>query len=322
MASKNQRAAVAVMRECSGKQGNSRRTTRNADSRVNYDDSSDSELSEPGSEEGESASDGDVEDEDAEEPEVKAPSRPAKHNRGRQTGLSLSLSKTDIASAAGRKRALSTSSEETITTRPRKLSRGEKKAESDNLSSDDDIYNAVDDISDSDLEERRILRGAETQDIIESEEENDYADFVMDEEMNDSAFAEQFARTDGPMGDLYSSEALNDTSAAADTEETPLRRVRFAGIDSSSSSSTSSDFDAAFPDLLGQELDYTTYQQMDFADDDDDDDDQSSDGYWELDPNNPNAEEDQMLRENGFYDDNGSSGYESGLLMACLMIRC
>ena len=246
-----------------------------------------------------SGTDADKEDEnntDDDEPDAKAPSGAVTRKRGHQTGLSLTLSNTNLAAAPrGTKRKLRTSTSDDI--RPNKVQKTFPSPQSQNVASensedDDDAYNAVNDISES--EESDIER-VEEQNIIESveyhakrgpsEDRDSWAGFTLDGiavEDESPFFSENFAVTE-PNSEIDLTLADNATANASPSPNAaPVRRVRFAEVSSTSSSQDSDVDDAVFPDLiLDQEnLHPTTRQLFEL---DDDAQQNSDESYWDPD---------------------------------------
>lgn len=280
--------------------------------------------------------DDDEEDEEAEEPAVDAPSGIVTRNRGHQTGLSLSLSNTTLeAFPRGTKRELSASTAFTTETRPRKtrrqIPRATKVHEDDNDDDDDDMYNAVNDISESDDDPSDIER-IEAQNIIKSVEraerarsEDSWAGFTLEGIAVDDEspfFAEHFAVTE-PNSEIDLEGTSNQVSGHTSPLPTsaPIRRVRFEGIDSSSSSddlSADSDMDeTTFPDLLFNQQDHILHNSTRQLFDMNDSEPQhlSDESFWDAETDTPVAVAKPKvgikLRRDDSSAEEDFSGYES-----------
>lgn len=180
------------------------------------------------------------------------------------------------------------------------------------ITSDDSDYSGVDLISDSEEDEPDV-EVAEEQAIIESEEEDDFADpqsameelenwngfdALDDDEPDNTFFAEQLPQSDGP--DVFTGAA----DWVADAEETENesqpeapRRVRFdlADSDSELSDTEENDNDNIFPDIFLDQgsLDPSFRRTIENDHDKDNDDPPSDDGsYWDF-----NGEDGDMLDE-------------------------
>jgi hypothetical protein len=277
----------------------------------------------------ESGTDADKEDDnndedDADEPAVEAPSGIVTRKRRHQTGLSLTLSNTTLNSLSrGTKRELSTSTVDGAEVRPRKQQKQKPLVEEDD-SSDDDVYNAVNDISESEENASDIER-VEEQNIIASVEsakpasDDNWSGFMLDGVAVDDEspfFSEHFAVTEPNSEiDLTPQDVPGADSSMPSPSSVPTRRVRFAGVSSSSSSGIDSEVDeAAFPDLLfDQEHLHPSTRQL-FEADDGEAQQLSDESYWEFDSREmlaPKTKDDQPQQESS--DD--FSGYESMSLL-------
>ena len=224
-------------------------------------------------------------EEDGEEAESFAPSEPNK-KRGHQTGLSVSLAFTTLGNDLNsRKRARCIEKDECESPSPKKASRPRRDTATSEGIEDDDNYDAVDLISETDDEED--LEREEEKIIIDSEEEHDkpkvdkrsrsrsssaegWDGFPADATPGDAPFFdEHFGRTEqcGEF-ELHSPTQLDDGKVSEEARTPPKRRVRFVDESprrsSSSSTSGGSEIDAdAFPDLFLQQdrLD-PTFRQM------------------------------------------------------------
>ena len=283
---------------------------------------------------GEDDSNGQDED-DEEEPESFAPSEPSKRH-GHQTGLSISLSNATLEpDANARKRVLDVESDEDESpSRPRKTSRWLPSAGIAVIIEDDDSYDAVDLISESDDEDD--IEREEEKVIIDSEEERSktktdkrhrsrsasaefWGGFSPDAAPEDAPFFdEHFGRTEHYSEfELYSPSQLDDEKALPEAQNSQKRRVRFAEdiprSSSSSFTSTTSEVDTnLFPDLFLQQdkLD-PAFRQM--IENDDGGEKSMSDGegsYWDLDHNDDFELEKHGLEDESSGSEGSSSGYE------------
>ena len=291
-----------------------RKTSRQTGTAVRIGDDGELTPPEDGDEDSDSSGDGEDEEEqdDEDEPEVFAPSELAKRKRGHQTGLSVSLSNTTLGS---RKRAHSSSSDDSEDTRrPAKASKFISHETVDSDSSDDDnIYNGVDLISESEGEDD--IQRDEEQMIIDSlAEQNSKANRRLQHHRTDSLeswegfpsdnptldeeapfFTEQIQRS-SPGGSIsYATGAISDTP----TQSRSTRRVRFADDveDSSSGSSTTSNSDIdndIFPDIfLSQDkLDPSFRNLIENGNDDGASQTGSEESYWDLDGTDANGAND------------------------------
>ena len=304
----NRRSAASASGKGPAQAAGLRRTTRSglkaSKTGATEIGSSSSELSE--NDDGEDASDEDLENEDADEPDDYAPSRSTRNRaRGHQTGLSLTLSKTDIGQAGRRKRRMSNSSEGTVTTRRIKRTKPSDFVEEACDTSEDEGYDAVNEISESE-EDASDIEQFDYQDI-EFDAEHGRIQWEQDGNMQNSAFDEQWSRTEHRnQRDRWTTSTFDGIDSAP-TDEVPVRRVRFAGIDSSSNGdNSSSENENLFPDLLLHEPEFIGSFMNGFADENDG---QSSDGYWDLEE----EDEEGIVAENGYAEPvSSSSGYESG----------
>jgi len=221
-----------------------------------HDDVSQSAESDADTEEG---NDEDGEEEDEGDEDVFAPSvGPLK--RGHQTGLSVSLSNTSLG-----KRGRSPDSSENEERPTSKMS----KTDGDGETSDDDAYNAVDDISGSEEEGEGDVEQTEERAIINSEEEDNTSEPGARGSFSSvgSVFGNGFdIGSDflfGPQPTFFDdslADVLRNNARDVDPEGVPVRRVRFAEevtkrpASSSSSSATESEDEAQiYPDLFVQQ---------------------------------------------------------------------
>jgi hypothetical protein len=255
------------------------------------------------------------------EPSVYASSGLASKKHGHQTGLSISLSNASLSNGInGRKRSMTGSStgveEWDLAKKTRKASNGSEHAPT---SDDDDDYNAVDDISDSDGEEPDVEKLEER--LIIDSEANQVDDFVVQDLRGDSS-DEWPGLDETPFADPHSLDLFANAMIERYYSPSPapaIRRVRFVEEiqqdSSSSSSSDDSEIDTSiFPDLFMEkdQLEAGIRQIIEG----DEDDESMTDGegsYWDL-----NHNEDFDLEQHGLEDDSEeqileeSSGYESG----------
>ena len=291
-----------------------------------------------------SEEDDDDENDDEEEPEGSAPSDKARKKRSYQTGH-IRRGRGKMVQATVRKRAWSGSSDDDIElARPAKVAKSIPQSPILVDESDDEDYNAVDLISDSDEEEPTVEKIEERM-IIDSEEENDAAfvprnnksrassvssDGWQGFDLEGSLFLSDMPFFDEQMGRLHADDLASETelyngNSIIELDHSPspppTRRVRFADDDivptHDNTTSTNSDADEdVFPDLFLQQdsLD-PTFRKL-IENDDDEDANSNMDGegsYWGL-----NRSKDFRLEKHGR--DNGnpsdscgsSSGYESG----------
>jgi hypothetical protein len=278
-------------------------------------------------------------EEDDDEPEGFALSGMTAVSEGLQTGHQSS---SPTKHTAGTKRFRSPTSDEEVESsrRPIKSPRSRRTVDSlhSNMATDDDDYNGVDLISDSDEEEPK-LEQLEERLIIDSEEENfddflahaslfksptsssdDWDGFPMDGNLlaDVKAFDEEIVRTQS----LHITETFDSTPLArrqSFSTPTPGRRVRFAddlpdlaGSMFATSSTTNSDF---FPDLFMQQdsLDPDFRRMIE--------NDLDEDGHSATDLGSPFQanfkHSHSQLQKSGVDDDEtsdggSSSGYESG----------
>ena len=228
--------------------------------------------------ESDSDSDADESNDDSDEadgePSVNAPSETVRQKRGHQTGLSVSLSNTNLYSGGTPKKRTwgNRVREEDDMTRPVKLS---KPVISESAVDSDDDYAGVDQISESDEEE---YEKAEELQIVQSEEEYDHGgkrpqplrtasleawpgtnNDVHSTPVDDGGFfAEHFGRTDPYGSNALFSPASFDGFSFDEEVPTPKpqpRRVRFADdVRGSSSSAVTTDAEQdLFPDLFLQQ---------------------------------------------------------------------
>ena len=321
---------------------------RTSGDRNTLEGSSDADETEGGDSSTEGDADEDEEEDGAIEPEEVAPSAKAVKNCGFRTGRKL-FDHVPRNVTSGTKRACSTSSDEVEKTRrPKKVTKFTKRDFALALPSDDEDYNGVDLISDSD-EEEPTLEKFEEQMIIDSEEEN-VEGFVsrlmpgaapgalfngwQDSALDDGLFLsdvpffdEQIGRAD-PQAfanaiDIYSEISVG--SHHFSPSPPPARRVRFAddvlrGSEGMLSPASSANNDI-FPDLfMPQDTLDPTFRLL--IENDNVDDVQSltdgEDFYLEFEHN-----DDFDLERHGLQDSSSdcgsSSGYESGCL-ACGVI--
>ena len=300
---------------------------------------------ESGNEDGEAeASEEDDDNDDEEEPEECAPSDKARKKRSYQTGH-IRRGRGKTVQATVRKRAWSGSSDDDVElARPTKAVKSVSRSANLVDESDDEDYNAVDLISDSDEGEPTVEKIEERM-IIDSEEENDAAfvprnnksrassvssDGWQGFELEGSLFLSDMPFFDEQMGrlradDLASENDLYNGNSIIELDHSPspppTRRVRFADNDIiptyDTSTSTNSDADEdVFPDLFLQQdsLD-PTFRKL-IENDDDEDAHSNTDGEgscWNLD-----GSKDLRLEKHGRHNGNSSSscgsssGYESG----------
>lgn len=290
--------------------------------------------------------DGD-DDEDDHEPEAFAPSDLAVNLDGIQTGrTSVRPERRTLGNS--KKRCLSGSSDEgDRTRRPAKV----KKYDQDNIdviiTSDDEDYNAVDLISDSD-EGEPTLEKMEEKMIIDSEEEHvdtfishgippsprstsseDWQGF----ELSDTVFLDDIPFFDEQLGrgdpdalgntiDLYSDAPLSRYPLSPSPP--PARHVRFADNVSRNFSSTSSPTSPAdrdtFSDLFMQQDSLDPSLRLLIENDLADDNHSLTDGegsHRDLDDNEDFELEKHGLEDYGSGDGGSSSGYESGFALMC-----
>ena len=303
------------------------------------DSGSDSEGN--GDDSGTNTEEEDNSDGDDEQPESVAPSESSK-KRGHQTGLSVSLSNTTLVNDANsRKRTRSTESDEDGL--PSRMKKGQKSFhDSDMLETieDDDNYDAVDLISESDDEDD--IEREEEKVIIDSEEENGkikvgkrhrsrsrsgeaWSGFSQDTTSADAPFFdEHFGRTERYSGfELYSPSHLEIDKVSSEARTPQKRRVRFVDevpqSSSSSSTSTTSEIGTElFPDLFLQQdrLD-PSFRQL-IENDNEDGERSMTDGkgsYWDLDRNGDGERLPEVyeLGDESSSSEGSSSGYECAL---------
>ena len=293
------------------------------------------------------------EKDDGDEPEGFAPSEHTITSKGNQTGLARSA-------LAGLKRHLRSSENDSkledddkAERRPNKIMKQSHHINDDAFDkSDEEDYNAVDLISDSADEDEPNLEQAEEKLIIDSEEEserNSGSPKIPTSPRSDSSdewhglevdgglylddmpfFDEQIGRSEPSLLatdiDVFDSTFLEGDAASSGPVTT--RRVRFVDdlrtASASSSNSTTSADDNAFPDLFMQQdrLD-PQFRSLIENDDDADNGRSLSDGEWDLTHN-----EDFELERHGLEEDysgtscGSSSGYESGLHVTSCPLIC
>ena len=301
-------------------------------------------ATETGNEDSDAEADGeDDDDDDDEEPEESAPSGKQRQKRRYQTGRPCTAGLRKIQSTM-RKRAWSSSSEDVEElTRPTKAAKSMPEIGGSVNESDDEDYNAVDLISDSDEEEPTVEKIEERM-IIDSEEENNI-DFVprtikprsssisSDEwqgfDLEGGLFFSDMPFFDEQMGrmshnDAASEGGLYDGGSILELDHSPspppARRVRFVddvvtAYDSTSSSNSDAD-NEVFPDLfMHQDSLDPGFRKM-IENDNDGDANSTSDGegsYWNLNDNEDFELEKHGLKDDGDSSDScgSSSGYES-----------
>ena len=286
--------------------------------------------------------DGDNEEDD-DEAEAFAPSGMTTNTQGLQTGRTYAEPK-NRPSGNGNKRRWSTSGdEEEQIGKSVKIAKLTLDYTASTANSEDEDYNGVDLISDSD-EEEPTLEKIEERMIIDSEEENvggfvsrnfptsppsttseDWQglEFGDDSFLSDIPFFdEQIGRTDSDALtnalNLYHDSTPSRTLLSPDLP--PTRRVRFADDISHSSDSRTSWATAdngIFPDLfMNQDSLDPTFRQL-IENDNEDENHSLTDGegsYWELGDNEDFELEKHGLEDNSSSNGGSSSGYESGCI--------
>ncbi|MCJ1396930.1 hypothetical protein MMC11_000122 [Xylographa trunciseda] len=278
--------------------------------------------------------DGDNEEDD-DETEAFAPSGMTTNNHGRQTGRRHAEPTTRHLSKSNKRRWSTSGDEEEQIGRSGKVPRLAQDHTTSTAQSEDEDYNGVDLISDSD-EGEPTLEKMEERMIIDSEEENgggvvsrnfptsppsttseDWRGigFGDDSFLSDIPFFdEQIGRTDSDALanalDLY--RESTPSQILPSPELAPTRRVRFADDVSHSSDSRTSLAtvdNSIFPDLfMNQDSLDPTFRQL-IENDDEDENHSITDGegsYWDLDDN-----EDFELERHGLGDDSSSNGGSS-----------
>ena len=332
-----------VGRDVDPPHNHTKRQNRTTGDRNTLEDSTDGDETEGGDTGTEGEADEDEEESGAIEPEEVAPSAKTVKINSFRTGRKV-YDPVPCKISSGTKRAWSTSSDEVENTRgPKKATKFSKRDFAVAIPSDDEDYDGVDLISDSD-EEEPTLEKFEEQMIIESEEENveDYVprfmpgaspsasftgwqDFALDEGLflSDVPFFQEQTEHADPQAfanamDIFSEISLG--SHRSSPSPPPPRRVRFAddvlrGSDGMLSPASSANNDI-FPDLfMPQDTLDPTFRLL--IENDNCDDVQSlTDGersYWDFEHN-----DDFDLEKCGLQDSSSecgsSSGYESGCL--------
>ena len=285
----------------------------------------------------------DDDENEADEPDEIAPSETSRKRRGHQTGLSVSFSNATInGGVVTRKRAWSNRAqgEDVDMNPPAKTAKSEMEDVAV-ISDDEDNYDAVDLISESDNDER--LEEEEERLIIRSEEEIEHGKRANGPKLaspeswegfpdsgappvEDTFFSEHFARTDPySSNELYPPEPkVNRENSSAQTP-TATRRVRFAdevgGMSSSSSHESETDHDD-FPDLFMQPSRANNSLHALFENDGASSDSEGS--YWDLgyhDEEQLELEKIHRLGEDSSDDEGSSSGYESTCARVLLSLQ-
>ncbi|MCJ1392684.1 hypothetical protein MMC18_005555 [Xylographa bjoerkii] len=283
--------------------------------------------------------DGDNEEDD-DEAEVFAPSGMTTNTHGLQTGRTHTEPKIRFLGNSNKRRWSTSCDEEEQIGKSAKIPKLTQDYTASATHSEDEDYNGVDLISDSD-EEEPTLEKMEERMIIDSEEENDGGfvsrnfptsppsttsedwqgfGFGDDSFLSDMPFFdEQIGRTDcdalANALDLYHDSTPSRILPSPDLP--PTRRVRFVDdISHSSDSKTSSATvdNSIFPDLfMNQDSLDPMFRQL-IENDDEDENHSLTDGegsYWDLDDNEDFELEKHGLEDNSSSNDGSSSGYET-----------
>ena len=290
----------------------------------------------------------------SEEPEVHAPSGPITRKRGHQTGLSVTFSNTNIGGVhAGSKRELSVSTVDSeIKTRPRKISkvepppsvdapdfglRGPPQEDPTAWDSDygevDAISESEEDMGDSDIEreeEQRIIQSIEHEAATMAKRGHSvdsWADFSLEVAPVDDEsqfFSEHFALTEpNSEQDATGPEGFPRTSTS---DPPPVRRVRFADLESSSSGSSATNSEAedfAFPDLLLEQERMPSKAAISIIEHEEDANDFSDGSYWDFEGPMPVllSRAKTPLPSDRQRSSSSSSGYESMCLLVLTVIN-
>ncbi|MCJ1432457.1 hypothetical protein MMC27_001813 [Xylographa pallens] len=283
--------------------------------------------------------DGDNEEDD-EEAEAFAPSGMTANTHGLQTGRTYAEPKTRSLGNSNKRRWSTSCDEEEQIGKSAKIAKLALDHTASTATSEDEDYNDVDLISDSD-EEEPTLEKMEERMIIDSEEENvggfvsrnfptsppsttseDWHGFGVGDDsfLSDIPFFdEQIGRTDSDAFanalDLYHDSTPSRILLSPDLP--PTRRVRFAddishGSDSRTSSATVDN--SIFPDLfMNQDSLDPMFRQL-IENDNEDENHSLTDGedsYWDLDDNEDFELEKHGLEDNSSSNGGSSSGYET-----------
>ncbi|MCJ1282584.1 hypothetical protein MMC26_001909 [Xylographa opegraphella] len=280
--------------------------------------------------------DGDNEEDD-DKAEAFAPSGMTANHHSLQTGRTYAEPKTRSSGDTSKRRWSSSCDEDEQIGKSAKIAKLDYTASTAN--SEDEDYNGVDLISDSD-EEEPILEKMEERMIIDSEEENvgfvarsfptsppsttseDWQGFGFGDDsfLSDIPFFdEQIGRTESDAltnaFDLYHDSTPSRTLMSPDLP--PTRRVRFADDISHSSdsrTSTATVDNSIFPDLfMNQDSLDPTFRQL-IENDNEDENHSLTDGegsYWDLEDNEDFELEKHGLENNSSSNGGSSSGYET-----------
>ena len=285
-------------------------------------------------------------EEDDDEAEVFAPSGMISNTHGLQTGRTYGEPQAQSRGGSNKRRWSTSGEEEEQTGKSAKIAKLALDYAASTANSEDEDYNGVDLISDSD-EEEPTLEKMEERMIIDSEEEN-VGGFVSrtfptsppsttsedwqglgfgdDSFLSDIPFFdEQIGRTDSDALanalDLYHDSTPSRSLLSPDLPTT--RRVRFADdISHSSNSRTSSATveNSIFPDLfMNQDSLDPMFRQL-IENDNEDENHSITDGegsYWDFDDNEDFELEKHGLEDNSSSNGGSSSGYESGCIFEC-----